>query len=478
MAPAMAARAAIARRGGAAGAAREQAAAASADAAEPWDEEQAAAAEQPDVTGRASRADLVSAIVFIAGTTIGGGALALPASAAPAGVVPSITALVLVWLWMTVQAILLVEVTVRMKQEESGAGDKGNDGADAVVSFERMAERTIGRVGGQATGMVYQIYSYLSLLAYVAVVGDVIAQLSGGLLASEMGQALAVFGIWGVILGFGKRGVMAVNEKLNYVFLFALAGILAAGLFSFDLGVLGHAAWSKAPAAAGIILFNVVYHDVIPVICDNLKYDVKAIKTALVLGGGIPLLAYVGWIAAVLSAAGGAMAAGVDPVQVLMAGGDATGTVLQWWGLLAIITSFIGFTIAQAEYEADLFAQWTAPLWAKAAAASDRALLSAQRVWDKYGREQLAYASVLLPPLAVSLALPGLFVVAADLAGVYGVALLYGVLPPVMTFVLRRDQQRPSLDAVPGGNATLAALLLAGLGLMADASIKYLKMLL
>ena len=36
--------------------------------------------------------------------------------------------------------------------------------------------------------------------------------------------------------------------------------------------------------------------------------------------------------------------------------------------------------------------------------------------------------------------LPDLFFKAADLAGVYGVAVLYGVLPPIMVWLLRMQQ--------------------------------------
>lgn len=52
----------------------------------------------------------------------------------------------------------------------------------------------------------------------------------------------------------------------------------------------------------------------------------------------------------------------------------------------------------------------------------------------------ISYAVVLLPPLAISLCFPDLFFKAADLAGVYGVAILYGVLPPLFAFVMRRKQ--------------------------------------
>ena len=68
----------------------------------------------------------------------------------------------------------------------------------------------------------------------------------------------------------------------------------------------------------------------------------------------------------------------------------------------------------------------------------------AKKLWDEGGLDMASYGVTLLPPLALSLAFPGLFFKAADLAGVYGVAILYGVLPPLMAWVLRRQQVLPN----------------------------------
>jgi len=62
-----------------------------------------------------------------------------------------------------------------------------------VVSFEAMAERTMGKVGGAITGLIYQFYSYASILAYVAASGDVVRLLTHGALSSPQGQARALF---------------------------------------------------------------------------------------------------------------------------------------------------------------------------------------------------------------------------------------------------------------------------------------------
>jgi hypothetical protein len=62
--------------------------------------------------------------------------------------------------------------------------------------------------------------------------------------------------------------------------------------------------------------------------------------------------------------------------------------------------------------------QWMAPVWGKLADGGGKI----KAAWDNGGLDMLSYAVVLLPPLVVSLLLPDLFFKAADLAGVYGVA--------------------------------------------------------
>ena len=61
-----------------------------------------------------------------------------------------------------------------------------------VPRSRQMAERTLGKVGGNFIGLVYQFYSYASILAYVAAVGDIVSMLLKGALTSAQGQVRLV----------------------------------------------------------------------------------------------------------------------------------------------------------------------------------------------------------------------------------------------------------------------------------------------
>eukprot|EP00959_Pyramimonas_sp_CCMP1952_P006705 140047-Pyramimonas_sp.AAC.1 len=57
-----------------------------------------------------------------------------------------------------------------------------------MLRSQQMAERTLGKIGGNFIGLVYQFYSYASILAYVAAVGEVVSMLLKGAVTSAQGQ--------------------------------------------------------------------------------------------------------------------------------------------------------------------------------------------------------------------------------------------------------------------------------------------------
>ncbi|PNH02370.1 hypothetical protein TSOC_011659 [Tetrabaena socialis] len=97
------------------------------------------------------------------------------------------------------------------------------------------------------------------------------------------------------------------------------------------------------------------------------------------------------------------MTAALDPLVLLQeCGGPSVGRLVGVFSFLAIATSFTGFVLAAVGFLPDAFK----PL---------AALPLATR-----------YAIVVLPPILLSTASPGIFFAALDIAGTYGVMTLYG----------------------------------------------------
>jgi len=70
-----------------------------------------------------------------------------------------------------------------------------------------------------------------------------------------------------------------------------------------------------------------------------------------------------------------------------------------------------------------------------------------------------AFALVLGPPLAASLANPGSFFGVLNAVGGYGMTALYGVLPPLMAWKLREKQQEKEKEVLAGKETTTKASL-------------------
>ncbi|GFR47489.1 hypothetical protein Agub_g9218, partial [Astrephomene gubernaculifera] len=108
------------------------------------------------------------------------------------------------------------------------------------------------------------------------------------------------------------------------------------------------------------------------------------------------------------------MKAAMDPLVLLQrSGGPVVAPLVETFSFLAIATSFTGFVLATADFLPDAF---------KPLAAVPRA-----------GR----FALVVLPPILLSTASPGMFYAALDIAGTYGVMTLYGMMPAAMAWASR-----------------------------------------
>jgi hypothetical protein len=245
-------------------------------------------------------------------------------------------------------------------------------------------------------------------------------------------------------------------------------------------GLLEGGDWSAVPATLPVVALAFVYHNVVPVVVQALEADVGKVRTAICAGVAIPWVMFVSWEAAILgsigalqsspAAAEGAatdqlipavqdqgqqrpaqqqqkqqqsaqplsavqdarggshdrsssssrqlqglpaqsapeLAAGTassssssstparafvpDPLAVLQAGNQTVGPLIQGFSLLAIATSFIGFILGLTDF-----------------------LVDGLKLPDR--QAPLPYALTLLPPFAIAVTNPDIFLQALDTAG-------------------------------------------------------------
>lgn len=116
-----------------------------------------------------------------------------------------------------------------------------------------------------------------------------------------------------------------------------------------------------------------------------------------------------------------------DPMAKLRDGGagPATAAMASTFGLLAVMTSFIGFVFALMSFYTDMLPQ-------------------------REQRDKLLYAAVIVPPTAAAMIDPALFEAAVDFAGTYGVTILFALFPAAMVWSIRYRGFACSWHAVCG----------------------------
>ena len=293
-----------------------------------------------------SNSTIVNSAALIAGTTIGGGFLALPRATAPAGALPSTVALVGCWLFLLMGAFALVDSILSTKDDIDITKDDGQ--IPSVVTVFAVAQNTFGNLGGVCVGSLFFLLMIATLVAQISKGGTMLfenfdcSRISATLMLSVLTYLFT--------FSFGNDFVERMNTFLTGVMLTAFAGIVSAAkgagwqmtglkrsnptVFVPQFGgveALGIASSSgpQAPWAIPIFLQLLVYTEVVPVICHRLKGDRSKIRRAIAIGSMVPLLMCICWTYVALGLVplnvlgGGLGLPVVDPVGVMLMHGSS-----------------------------------------------------------------------------------------------------------------------------------------------------------
>ena len=188
-----------------------------------------------------------------------------------------------------------------------------------------------------------------------------------------------------------------------------------------------------------------VYGEILPNVCHMLQYNRRRIRRAVVLGSLIPLLLLTGWAAlgvalvpSVTASSSSLPAVAVDPVNILLQGGDAVAQRLFVLSTSAIGTTILGSLLALDSAYRDVLRMIFGPSSASSVPQDDTAERrqsndAALQFWQ---RPMVAALAITIPPTLIAAISPSIFLQAIDFAGSYPILLLYGILPPVMALKL------------------------------------------
>lgn len=377
------------------------------------------------------KGSVLGGALLVAGTSIGGGMLALPVLTSVVGFMPSIVIYLLCWLFMASTGLLFLEISQWMKGEAN------------IIS---MAELTLGRPGKYFAWIVYLFLFYCLTVAYMVGCGNIFVELSQSNLSDWQGPLLFTI-LFAPLILISTVWVSHLNMWLVAGLALSYFGFVFLGFRYVQPELLKYQDWSYSLKVLPIAFTSFAYQGIIPTLASFMHHDAKNIRRAILIGSFIPLIAYALWewlILGIVPLEGqnglkDALQEGenaVHPLKFFIYNG-AVYWLGQAFAFFALVTSFLGVALGLRDFLADG--------------------LNVQK--DLKGRLWLALL-VLLPPLVIAISYPHIFLIALDYAGGFGCALLLGLLPIVMTWRGRYSLQMPFHQQLPGGKFFLACLAL------------------
>ncbi|MFM9402662.1 aromatic amino acid transporter [Myroides odoratimimus] len=351
---------------------------------------------------------LLGSILIIAGSSIGGGMLAMPITSAGVGFIGATLLLFIIWFAMCYTALLMVRIY---------DFNSPKDGFDTLT--RKYAGFTVNRIAGLS--LMFLIYGLTA--AYMSGGGTILKTNIDLLLDTNLDDRLAVLifsAIFSTIVIIGTRWVDWFTRILftgKLIFLALLVIVMTPLIEGANL--------LHMPLSQGLVIMSIPaiftsfgFHGSIPSIVDYLEGNKKLLKRAFILGSLLPLVIYLVWQIVIL----GTLDQTVF-MQILQEHSEVKGlllsirelshsayieTLFSFFAATALGTSFLGVSIGLLDYYKDLFKNKSKNLI-----------------------KPLAAICTFIPPLLFALFYPEGFILALGYAAIAGVVLAL-VIPVVL----------------------------------------------
>ncbi len=373
------------------------------------------------------KGSVVKGAMLVAGTSIGGGMLALPIATGLGGLIPSLLIFVLCWLFMAATGLIFLEISLWTK-----------DDANIVT----MAERTLGTFGKVAAWILYLFLFYSLTIAYMTWSGNFFCRLIGPE-CSYVVSTLLFVAVTAPMVYVGTRLIGGINLYLMIGLAVCYVTFIIIGVPHLSPSLWSHVEWSRSLIGLPIAFTSFAYQGTIPTLSRYMHYQAPALRKAIIIGSFLPFLAYALWqilILGIIPVEGleTSLAAGEDAVQPLkrMLNIPWVYAVGEGFAFFAVITSYLGVTLGMRDFLAD-----------------------GLRVIKTGANKWWICLLVFIPPLIIALSYPNIFIKALELAGGYGCALLLGLLPILMVWSGRYYQNRQGDYRFFGGRPVLLLLI-------------------
>lgn len=355
---------------------------------------------------------IIGVAFLIGGTSIGGGMLALPMATSYMGFLPSIVVMLVAWVFMTLTGLMILEVNLWMRRE---------------CHLVTMAKEMLGTPGKLTAWFSYVFVCYASLVAYTDGAGRLtilgFKYVWGIELSHQFAYALFIT-VFGSLLILSNKLIGRINAMLFTSLVLAYFCMVAYGSQEVETPLLLRQNWEGIGlvSALPLMLTSFSYQWIIPSLSPMLDNKAKPIRYAIVFGTTVSLGMYFFWQALVLGSVpfGGEhglfQALQQDKLSTQMLSfhmdSEALATLANFFSFFALVTSFIGMSISFVDFLAD-----------------------GLDVHRKGAVGVLLTLGTFIPTYFFAVYYVNIFLVALDMTGGFGDALMNGLLPVAMIAV-------------------------------------------
>lgn len=298
--------------------------------------------------------NIIGCILLVSCTTIGGGILALPTSTVSAGFIPTTLVFIVCWLFMTIGALLLLEVNLWSTKETN------------LIS---MAGNTIGGIGKICSWIAYLMLLYALISAFLAGSGAWLIKLSSDITSINIPEyfgPLVIALFMGTIIYFGTFYADRFNRILA-IGLFLFFTILIAITFShINYDSLANYNVNAVPVTIPLIITTFGFAIIIPSLSTYLNRDSKSLVKVILIGSIIPLACYIVWLLVTLGTLSIDTPNGLKALAAQKANGTQVAIALEniignklttisarFFSIFAILTTLIGVTLSLYHFLSD-----------------------------------------------------------------------------------------------------------------------------
>lgn len=379
--------------------------------------------------------------LLIAGTQIGAGMLALPISTGPSGFSNSFFLFIASFSFMLISLFLLLEANLFSHSLHEN-----------LIS---MVRHRLGPMGQIIAWFSFLCLLYAVAAAYLSAGGSLLGNALGDIFNVKIGESTGIWLfllIFGSLVVFGTKGIDWVNRIcVAGLFLCFCALVFFVSPFLEWNNLTGGESkyiWATVP----IVMLSFTSHIIVPSLRGYLDGNVSHLKKALFWGSLIPLVFYLLWelfIFGLLPLTGEyglvAIATKPHPVAALT---DALHSYLgvAWipaivglFSFFALTTSFFGVSLSLFDFLADGF-----------------------KIKKTGGGKTILLLVMFVIPMFFALYYPQGFLLALGYAGVF-VAILYGILPPLMVWHGRYIEKQEKKFRVFGGKPLLIFMIIGSI---------------